>query len=202
MLSELEEVIQYKLVQDRRETIQTMWWDRLQGCQRVVEDWQRILQVRSLVVTPQEDMKTWLKYASLCRKTRRLALSNKTLVMLLGTDPSEAPNDPLPTKHPLVTYAYLKHMYKTNRKNEALHHMQIFVQHSLHPQAAQLVSSDNVQQRMETDQLLARCYLKLGDWYENTQGLSEASIPQVLQYYHTATQHDKTWYKACIFTCI
>ncbi|KAI0220290.1 Serine/threonine-protein kinase mTOR [Lamellibrachia satsuma] len=183
MLSELEEVIQYKLVQDRRETIQTMWWDRLQGCQRVVEDWQRILQVRSLVVTPQEDMKTWLKYASLCRKTRRLALSNKTLVMLLA---------------PPCHLRYLKHMYKTNRKNEALHHMQIFVQHSLHPQAAQLVSSDNVQQRMETDQLLARCYLKLGDWYENTQGLSEASIPQVLQYYHTATQHDKTWYKACI----
>ena len=34
--------------------------------------------------------------------------------------------------------------------------MQIFVQHSLHPQAAQLVSSDNAQQRTETDQLLAR----------------------------------------------
>ena len=30
MLSELEEVIQYKLVPERRETIRTMWWDRLQ----------------------------------------------------------------------------------------------------------------------------------------------------------------------------
>ena len=35
MLSELEEVIQYKLVQDRRETIETMWWDRLQVCSPV-----------------------------------------------------------------------------------------------------------------------------------------------------------------------
>ena len=43
--------------------------------------------------------------------------------------------------------------------------------------------------------VIDRCYLKLGDWTENTQGLSEASIPQVLQYYHTATQHDKSWYK-------
>ena len=41
-------------------------------------------------------------------------------------------------------------------QNEALHQMQTFVQHSLHPQAAQLVSSDNALQRTEIDQLLAR----------------------------------------------
>lgn len=48
MLSELEEIIQYKLVPERREVIKQMWWDRLQGCQRVVEDWQRIIQVSML----------------------------------------------------------------------------------------------------------------------------------------------------------
>ena len=31
MLSELEEVIQYKLVADRREAIKNTWWNRLQG---------------------------------------------------------------------------------------------------------------------------------------------------------------------------
>ena len=61
MLAELEEVIQYKLNAGRRETIRKMWWERLQGCQRVVEDWQRIIQVHSLVVSPEEDMHTWLK---------------------------------------------------------------------------------------------------------------------------------------------
>ena len=30
MLSELEEVIQYKLMPDRRHAIKNMWWDRLQ----------------------------------------------------------------------------------------------------------------------------------------------------------------------------
>ncbi len=30
MLSELEEIIQYKLVPERREIIKQMWWDRLQ----------------------------------------------------------------------------------------------------------------------------------------------------------------------------
>ena len=30
MLSELEEVIHYKLIQERRDAIKQMWWDRLQ----------------------------------------------------------------------------------------------------------------------------------------------------------------------------
>lgn len=30
MLAELEEVVQYKLVPERRPTIRKMWWDRLQ----------------------------------------------------------------------------------------------------------------------------------------------------------------------------
>lgn len=72
MLSELEEVMQYKLVSERRPVIRQMWWQRLSGCQRVVEDWQKIIQVRTLVVSPQEDVHTWLKYASLCRKSNRL----------------------------------------------------------------------------------------------------------------------------------
>jgi hypothetical protein len=37
-----------------------------------VEDWQRILQVHTLVLTPQEDLSAWLKFASLCRKSGRL----------------------------------------------------------------------------------------------------------------------------------
>ena len=51
----------------------------LQGCQRVAEDWQRIIQVRSLVVSPSEDMNTWLKYASLCRKNGRLVRKLKSI---------------------------------------------------------------------------------------------------------------------------
>lgn len=72
MLAELEEVIQYKIVPERRKAIRKMWWQRLQGCQRIVEDWQKIIQVHSLVISPQEDMRTWLKYSALCRKSGRL----------------------------------------------------------------------------------------------------------------------------------
>jgi FKBP12-rapamycin complex-associated protein len=73
-----------------------------QGCQRVVEDWQRILQVRSLVLEPAEHQRTWLKYASLCRKSNRLQLSHKALVTILGVDPSANLDLPLPTNIPQV----------------------------------------------------------------------------------------------------
>lgn len=41
-----------------------------------------------------------------------------------------------------------------------------------------------------------RCYLKLGCWQEELQGLTELSIPDVLEYYGAATYHDPSWYKA------
>ena len=43
-----------------------------QNCDRNVEDWQRILRVRSLVLTDQENKHTLIKFASLCRKSNRL----------------------------------------------------------------------------------------------------------------------------------
>ncbi|PNF25178.1 Serine/threonine-protein kinase mTOR, partial [Cryptotermes secundus] len=196
MLAELEEVVQYKLIPERRATIRKMWWDRLQGCQRVVEDWQRIIQVHTLVVSPQEDMYTWLKYAALCRKSGRLMLSHKTLVMLLGMDPSQNPDQPLPAHHPQVTFAYTKHLWMSDRREEAYSQLHRFVQSSLHPQTLQLMGQDEDKQQELRCRLLARCYLKLGQWQESLHGINEHTIPAVLQYYATATDHDATWYKA------
>ena len=59
---------------------------RLDGCQREVDTWQRILQIRSMVLTPKDDMKTWLQFADLCRTSGRLALADKTLTALVGSD--------------------------------------------------------------------------------------------------------------------
>lgn len=58
--------------------------DRLEGCQRDVEVWQRILQVRSLVLSPHEDMDTWIHFSDLCRDSDRLNLAEKTLTSLVG----------------------------------------------------------------------------------------------------------------------
>uniref|UniRef100_A0A674NNJ5 Serine/threonine-protein kinase TOR n=1 Tax=Takifugu rubripes TaxID=31033 RepID=A0A674NNJ5_TAKRU len=195
MLSELEEVIQYKLVPERRDIIRETWWERLQGCQRIVEDWQKILMVRSLVISPHEDMRTWLKYASLCGKSGRLALAHKTLVLLLGVDPSKQLDHPLPTAHPHVTYAYMKYMWKSSRKIDAFQHMQHFVQ-GMQQQAQHAIAAEDQQHKLELHKLMARCFLKLGEWQLSLQGINESTIPKVLQYYSHSTEHDRNWYKA------
>lgn len=45
--------------------------------------WQALLAVRTLVLPPGEDIETWLKFASLCRKSGRINQARSTLVKLL-----------------------------------------------------------------------------------------------------------------------
>ena len=105
MLSELEEIIMYKQYADQPERQQAMrktWMKRcesrclletvsssairLQGCQPDVETWQRILQVRALVLNPEDDPVMWIKFANLCRKSDRMALAEKTINSLLSPE--------------------------------------------------------------------------------------------------------------------
>lgn len=193
MLAEVEEVIQYKLIPERRETIRGMWWKRLQGGQRLVEDWQRIIQVHSLVITPQEDVHTWLKYASLCRKSGQLKLSNKTLVMLLGVDPSQNQNLALPLNQPQVTFAYTKHLWMAGERERAFKQLDRFVntfslQNNCSTSAEQL--------KDEYRRLLSRCYMRLGLWQSTLQGITDNSVKGILSCYEKATKHDEHWYKA------
>lgn len=59
----------------RRSLTRGMWRGRLRGVQRNVEVWQALLSVRSLVLPRHEDVHTWLKFASLARKSGRIRLS-------------------------------------------------------------------------------------------------------------------------------
>ena len=82
-LTELEEVIGYSTAlavcngdptaaELHRSQICEMWRGRLKGVQRNVEVWQALLSVRTLVLPVAEDTHTWLKFASLCRKSGRI----------------------------------------------------------------------------------------------------------------------------------
>ncbi|KAJ8929828.1 hypothetical protein NQ314_017426 [Rhamnusium bicolor] len=187
MLSELEEVMQYKLVPERRATLRAMWWQRLQAGQRLVEDWQRIIQVHSLVLEPQEDIHTWLKYAALCRKSGSMRLSHKTLVMLLGHDPESNPQLALPNSQPHVTFAYAKHLWATDQRQRAFQQLEYFLSdYTQHPSDPNINPEDRLR-------LLARCYLKLGAWRESLEGVTESSIPSVLNCYQQATEYDPDW---------
>jgi len=117
ILAELEEVIQYNVVRERRDDIKLMWWERLKGCVNRIEDWQKILQTRSIVLSRNDDVRTYLKFASLCRKNGRLKLSKKTLSSLIGSEPDIA--KPLPASYPQVTYAFTKHLWSEGERATA-----------------------------------------------------------------------------------
>ena len=59
--------------------------------------WQRVLKLRGLVVSVQEDTEMWIKYANLCRKSNRVSLAYKTLASVYGQDP-ERPRDSVRTR--------------------------------------------------------------------------------------------------------
>ncbi|CAG0917860.1 unnamed protein product [Notodromas monacha] len=226
MLAELEEVITYKVVPRKRDALRRMWWDRLQGCQKTVDYWQKILQVRSLVLSPQENQEAWLKFASLCRKANRLSLSQKTLTMLTspaiptgleisGGGDSVPPGPIIPSKeNHKVLFALTKHLWDAGFKDEAFKKLSKLVQSSLTPWAAQMQAEDSQIEVIagktrpgkvtEASRLLARCFLKLGRWYEASQLAKSAhmtpdgasnqqrTITPIIQYYAAATKHDPT----------
>lgn len=71
-----------------------------------MEDWQRILQVRSLVLSKKETLQGWIKFASICRKNGKMMLSERILLDLLNQDPNSSPTNPLSTAFPQVKIAY------------------------------------------------------------------------------------------------
>ncbi|KAI8628398.1 TOR kinase [Xylariaceae sp. FL1651] len=121
MLAELEELIVYKQADEKKKaTMRRTWEIRLKGCQRNVEVWQRMLRLRALVITPEENMHMWIKFANLCRKSGRMGLAEKSLKQLIGSDhpldtiipywsqngqPQASPARRIP---PQVVYAVLK----------------------------------------------------------------------------------------------
>jgi phosphatidylinositol kinase/protein kinase (PI-3 family) len=102
-MAELEEIIRYKECRDpeQKALIRKMWTSRLKGCQRDVDVWQQILAVRSIVVSPKEDIPTWLNFSSLCRKSGRYAMSLKVLTSLFTFDPHKVM--PTATSSPTLT---------------------------------------------------------------------------------------------------
>ncbi|XP_059048718.1 serine/threonine-protein kinase mTOR-like [Achroia grisella] len=184
LLTELEEVVTYKLIEERRNVICKSWWLRLQGGQRLVEDWRKLLQIRSLVLSPREDFQTWLKFASLCRKTGAMNQARKIIISILGSDPIANSDVLLRIQDPRVVLAYSKNLWETGNKRYAYDVLQRFV--------------DNFEPDSDDHcRLLARCHLKLGSWCESLHEINELSIPEILRNYAAANNLAPDWYKAC-----
>ncbi|KAI8593944.1 armadillo-type protein [Geranomyces variabilis] len=208
MLAELEEIIVYKQLYDqgeRQAAIRRTWLARLKGCQRNVEVWQRILKVRALVISPKEDMVMWIKFANLCRKSGRLGLSHKTLAGLLNPETKDLSSLSIREDAPQVVYACLKHLWASGTKDQSFGQMKEFTRSiverlgitSLNDIHAHVEGQGADPGKVESVRLLARCYLKLGEWQSALQEeLNDTVIPEILRSYSAATHCDKDWYKA------
>lgn len=205
MLSELEEIISYKKFQDqpaRQETLRKTWMKRLKGCQPDVEVWQRILQVRTLVLSPIEATDMWIKFANLCRKSDRLDLACKTLNSLLGTSPPSGSETQGQTRAPPhVVYAYFKYTWAKGDRADSLDWLRAFTSRlsadvgltTVNGQA-RMISADPA--LLNYTKLLARCHVKLGQWQVALQDNWVANNPgEILGNYQFATQLDPDWYK-------
>jgi FKBP12-rapamycin complex-associated protein len=162
MLAELEEIVAYKQSEkepEKREAIRKTWIKRLLGCQQNVEVWHRILKLRSAVISPQEDLETWIKFANLCRKNGRHSLSERTLANLVGVEHIDGID--VTSINPQIAYAYLKHIWATGSREEALLELKsLNTRLSMGLQAASK-AGDSTSELMK---LLSRSYLKQGKW--------------------------------------
>lgn len=212
MLSELEEALAYKLdyrdQPDRQATMRATWMKRLKACQPEVEVWQRILSVRSIVLTPAEDTDTWIKFSNLCRKSGRMVLAEKTLNSLLGPESMGLdPRSPLgPKAPPPVIYAHLKFMWASGARVESLNYLRDFTANLADDLGLHAVDEHGnpVQQEWHSSprmsefaRLLARCYFKQGEWQTalNEDWVTDEQC-DVIDSYRRATELDRNWYKA------
>lgn len=212
MLSELEEALTYKLdfrdQPDRQATMRGTWMKRLKGCQPDVEVWQRILSVRSIVLTPADDTETWIKFANLCRKSGRMVLAEKTLNSLLGPESAAMdPRSPMgPKAPPSVIYAHLKFMWASGAKLESLNYLRDFTVnlaedlglHGVDERGNPIQPDWQTSPRLaDYGRLLARCFFKQGEWQAalNEDWVTDDSL-DVIDSYRRATELDRGWYKA------
>ncbi|XP_056160918.1 serine/threonine-protein kinase TOR isoform X1 [Syzygium oleosum] len=206
-LLELEEVIDYStlplgnhVAEGRRALIRNMWTERIKGVKRNVEVWQGLLAVRALVLPPTEDIETWLKFSSLCRKSNRISQARSTLIKLLQFDPETSENVGY-RGPPQVMLAYLKYQWSLGediKRKDAFFRLQNL--------AEELSSATNLQaispigltsSKGPSARLLARVYLTLGSWqWALSPGLDEETIKEILNAFGNATQCEPKWAKA------
>ncbi|KAF7259839.1 hypothetical protein EG68_02702 [Paragonimus skrjabini miyazakii] len=195
LLSEAEEVIQYKQIPERRPILREAWQSRLRGCQSVVEDWSQIIQLRSLVFQPRDDLKTWLRFAGLCRRSGRFALARQLIQDLLGKDPAHCSlYEPIRDSDPATVFAYTKLLWATGAHEEAVTRLWVLVTQVLEPMLSKepinvilprpfasvldaneildsldprSAASQAALERQALRTLMAKCCLRLGLWYSD-----------------------------------
>ncbi|EPS72515.1 hypothetical protein M569_02243, partial [Genlisea aurea] len=159
--------------------------------QQLSELEEAILAVRSLVLPPTEDAETWIKFASLCRKSGRISQARSTLTKLLQFDPESTPEHIRYHGDPQVILAYLKYQWslgEDHRRKDAFKRLKELAMDLSRYSVSQQPASSGVAAFCSTP-LVARIYLKLGTW-------QWALSPEIRDAFGNATHYAAKWAKA------
>ncbi|KAJ3063540.1 phosphatidylinositol kinase- protein kinase tor1 [Podochytrium sp. JEL0797] len=205
MLVELDEIIKYKQLYDfpeRQTIIRNMWMERLKGCQQDADIWSPIIRLRELVISPKVEPAMWIKFAKICRKTKRMSLSFRALSSVVNSESRDLGVIDLENNPPKIIFACLTHVWDVNSRESEAHALEQLRKFT--SALASKVDLDNPDansadpEKQELAKLLSKCYLKLGQWQLllKQHVLDEESISDMLQSFHAATNLNKSWYKA------
>eukprot|EP01117_Protostelium_nocturnum_P017160 TRINITY_DN6939_c0_g1_i1.p1 TRINITY_DN6939_c0_g1~~TRINITY_DN6939_c0_g1_i1.p1 ORF type:complete len:1242 (+),score=321.13 TRINITY_DN6939_c0_g1_i1:131-3727(+) len=173
-LIELEECIEMKEGDSNQiNRITQNWRTRLRGCESSIETWQKIISVRSLAFSLEDDIESWIKYSSLCRKNNRIDLSSSIIQRL--QENSSHYNSENSAK---MEFERLKLLWDSGFKQEAFESL------SSHEFSN---SADN--------QLQARVLLKLGNWKLDLEGIKNESLLFAMSSYESSITKDQECYK-------
>ena len=216
LFAEMEEVIEYHLSRDfpeKQNAIRDTWRSRIYGGAHSVEVWQKIMTVRALVLRPSSDVDVWLNFSNICLENNRPSLSLKILftlfedlgVQIISKDrKTKIPMSKL-MQVPLVSYSYVKHLWKDNHWSEAREILRHLIDHlSQNPyddsQSRDMMSYSSLKSQTfdprasTSSSLLARCHHRMGDILaqSETDEINEA----VLSHFAQAVRLDENWYRA------
>ena len=220
MLAELDEMLTYKQSMDdptKQATMRETWDRRLRGNKRDIDVWQRMLKIRALVVSPRENVDTQIKFASLCRKSGRIALAEKTLQQIQDFPPHQV----FEMGVPQVMYAQLKHGWAIGQRQQALEtlsdftrglsaHYQLILSNHQPPQMTPVdplydrewlnrgKNKTPTQDPVHLSSLLAKCYVKMGEWLSTVKvtGFRSSYHEDIIKSYLEATKYNPKSYKA------
>ncbi|TPX74745.1 adenosylmethionine---8-amino-7-oxononanoate transaminase [Chytriomyces confervae] len=202
-LVELDEVIKYKQIYDfpeRQKIMRDMWMERLKGCQRDADVWSPIIRLRQLVLSPKIEPAMWIKFAKICRNTKRPGLSFRALSTVVSTESRDLGIIDLEKNPPNIIFACLVHVWESNTRDgeeHAFEQLRKFTK-SLSAKIDTFDPETSVLSKIELEKLLGKCYLRLGKWhlYLRQYDLDESTIAEMQRSFECAALSRKGWYKA------
>ena len=197
-LVELEEIIQVRqaealetpqVAQQLREAVNDRWSSRFKCMARQPDFMRRVLGVRALLFGPAEQASSWLLYATVCARNKRLRSSRRAITQLLGkewdetgTDFRTLLTDEADSQKARPVVGALKYCWRTGLRREAISGLESVLR---------CMSS----RRAGVDPGLSKMYLRLANWQRalSLGTMDEATLRKVADSSRMAIHFDSTF---------